>query len=490
MFNDSLYTKYRPKKFYDVYGQKYISEILTNQIKNKKFTHAYLFSGTRGTGKTTCARIFAKAINCLNNSDGNPCYECSMCNQKNSNFLNVVELDAASNNSVDQIKNIIEELKYLNFSGGYKIYILDEVHMLSMSAFNALLKTLEEPPEKIIFILSTTEIKKIPQTVISRCQKFEFKNIEIEDISRRLKYITDNEKIIIDEESLELISYMGNGSMRDSISILERVLLYTENVSIENVREILGITSNESILKLLEFVFKKDLNSSLKFIYEIFDMGLDVKNFINNFRNILRDLIFLKIDSKNLDLLVEKNRRNIDTMQELIKNITINELTVLIDKINEINDKGLFSECEYRVNLEIFIVKFLKVSSSKLILDKEDNKEIKSLNKTSEKNSVILTNWTKFLEYLKLKSMVYYSLLQHGNAHEVKGNSVFFKCNSMGILNRLKDINTKKHIEEHLSNFFNMEASFEIFLNDEDINRSIEDKIKDFFGEGVEIENK
>lgn len=489
MLNDSLYTKYRPKKFYDVYGQKYISEILKNQIKSKKFTHAYLFSGTRGTGKTTCARIFAKAINCINNSDGNPCYECSMCNQKNSNILNVVELDAASNNSVDQIKSLIEELKYLNFSGGYKIYILDEVHMLSMSAFNALLKTLEEPPEKIIFILSTTEIKKIPQTVISRCQKFEFNNIEIEDIVSRLKYITDHEEINIDKESLELISYMGNGSMRDSISILERVLLYTEDIYIENVRNILGITSSESILNLLDFIFSKDLNNSLKMIYEIFDKGLDVKSFINNFRNILRDLIFLKIDNTNCDLLIEKNYKNIERMRELIKNISINELTALIDKINEINDKGLFSESEYRINLEIFIVKFMKsnINTPKSVKSDEENKVLDKLN---ESEDLILKNWIKFLDYLKTKSMVYYSLLQHGNAQKVNGNRVFFKCNSMGILNRLKDVNTIKQIEENLKNFFNRTLIFEVFLNDENNNKSIEEKIKNFFGSDIEIENK
>lgn len=492
MLNDSLYTKYRPKKFYDVYGQKYISEILKNQIKSKKFTHAYLFSGTRGTGKTTCARIFAKAINCINNSDGNPCYECSMCSQENSNILNVVELDAASNNSVDQMKSLIEELRYLNFSGGYKIYILDEVHMLSMSAFNALLKTLEEPPEKIIFILSTTEIKKIPQTVVSRCQKFEFKNIENEDIINRLKYITDHEGISIDSESLELISYMGNGSMRDSISILERVLLYTECVNIENVRNILGITSSESILNLLDLIFKKDLNNSLKLIYEIFDRGLDVKNFINNLRNILRDLIFLKIDKTNCDLLVEKNHKNVEKMKELLENISINELTVLIDKINEINDKGLLSESEYRINLEIFVVKFLKRNTRAIKDDKniDLNKDLDNLSENNSKDELILNSWLKFLDYLKTKSMVYYSLLQHGSAHKIKGDKIFFKCNSMGILNRLKDVNTIKQIEESLKNFFSRKLEFEVFSEMENINKPIEYKVKKFFGDEIEIENK
>lgn len=495
MVNDSLYTKYRPKKFEDVYGQKYIQEILKNQIKLNKFTHAYLFSGTRGTGKTTCARIFSKAINCIHNEDGNPCYNCKVCNEKNINFLNVIELDAASNNSVDQIRNLIEELRYSNFSGGYKIYILDEVHMLSINAFNALLKTLEEPPENVIFILSTTEIRKIPQTIISRCQRFEFKNIEIKDIIKRLKYICENENILIDEESLEIIAYMGNGSMRDSISILERVLLYGENITSNDVRKILGITSREFIFELLNSIFKKDLNTSLKIIYKLFEEDVEIKLFIEDLRNILRDIIFLKLNSGNKELLNEKNEKNIEYMEKLSNLTSISDLSFLLDKINEILNKNLLTEIEYRIYLELLLIKHLNTTQKDYIENKSfieiKGETIKSNQENKSEGLFNENSWEEFLNYLKKNTyMVLYSLLQHGNVEKFYENKIFFKCNTQGILNRLKSENTIKQIEDVLKKFFSTSIIFEVFSNEEIRESKIEDKVRKFFGEDVEIENK
>ncbi len=495
MVNDSLYTKYRPKKFEDVYGQKYIQEILKNQIKLNKFTHAYLFSGTRGTGKTTCARIFSKAINCIHNEDGNPCYNCKVCNEKNINSLNVIELDAASNNSVDQIRNLIEELRYSNFSGGYKIYILDEVHMLSINAFNALLKTLEEPPENVIFILSTTEIRKIPQTIISRCQRFEFKNIEIKDIIKRLKYICENENISIDEESLEIIAYMGNGSMRDSISILERVLLYGENITSNDVRKILGITSREFIFELLNSIFKKDLNTSFKIIYKLFEEDVEIKLFIEDLRNILRDIIFLKLNSGNKELLNEKNEKNIEYMEKLSNLTSISDLSFLLDKINEISNKNLLTEIEYRIYLELLLIKHLNTTQKDYIENKSfieiKGETIKSNQENKSEGLFNENSWEKFLNYLKKNTyMVLYSLLQHGNVEKFYENKIFFKCNTQGILNRLKSENTIKQIEDALKKFFSTSIIFEVFSNEEIRESKIEDKMRRFFGDDVEIENK
>lgn len=497
MVNNSLYTKYRPRIFDDIYGQKYISEILRNQIKLRKFTHAYLFSGTRGTGKTSCARIFARAINCLNSVDGNPCYNCSMCNQDNNDFLNVFELDAASNNSVDQIKNIIEELRYTNFVGVYKVYILDEVHMLSINAFNVLLKTLEEPPSNVVFILSTTEIRKIPQTVISRCQKFEFRHIEVEDIVNRLNYISQMENIDIDDEALEIISYMGNGSMRDSISILERVLLYTECVRGDGVREILGITSGEIVFKFLNLLFSKDISLTLRFIAEIFDnKNYDIKNFLNSLRNTLRELIFLKIDRVNFDLLVEKNGRDLSFMDEISKNIEVNDLVFIIEHLNNILNKNIYMEIEFRIYLEIFILKYVK--SSEVVI-KEPLPEKKyffnsfGIEKENhpEKQEESLDNWDDFLIHLKKSGlMVLYSLLQNGCVNRVDHGKIFFKCNTIGILNRLKNIPTIRQIESEISKFYRKNFEFEVFtnLNDEEI--SIEDKIRSVFGNDFDIQNK
>lgn len=500
MIKGSLYSKYRPKVFEEVYGQKYISEILKNQIKYKKIAHAYLFSGTRGTGKTTCARIFAKAINCIENHEGNPCYKCSVCSDKNNNILNVIELDAASNNSVDQIRSLIEELKYSNFTGGYKVYILDEVHMLSMSAFNALLKTLEEPPENVVFILSTTELRKIPQTIISRCQKFEFKNIESKDIISRLSYITESEGIHIDEESLEFIAYMGNGSMRDSISVLERVLLYTDSITIKDVREILGVVSSECIFDFLGCLFKKDSYNSIKAIANIFDKDLDIKHFISKIRNVLRDLMFIKIDKIDRGLLIEKNNINVEKMENLIRDVDFEYIRLVVDEINNITNKQVIEESEFRVKLEIFIIKFCnnneKKISNNLIEQHSIENKVYVQNSKKEFNEEVtkqdLEQWKKFLVYLKeSKYMVIYSLLQYGVIDMFTNDRVNFKCNTEGIYKRLNDINTKKQIEEALKKYFGRSIFFQVSEGMKKIEEMhIEDKIKNFFGSNVEIENK
>lgn len=506
MLNDSLYTKYRPKTFDEVYGQKYISEILKNQVKSQKFTHAYLFSGTRGTGKTTCARIFSKAINCLNSLDGNPCYQCSMCNQENSNVLNIVELDAASNNSVEQIRNLIDELKYSNFVGGYKIYILDEVHMLSVSAFNALLKTLEEPPKNVVFILSTTEIKKIPHTVISRCQKFEFRNIELTDIVSRLRYIVESEKIEIDDECLEIVGNLGNGSMRDSITILEKILLYKDkNISADDVRDILGITSTEIIIKFLKSIFDKDLSNCLNLISKFFMDDIEMKNFVNDFRNVVRDLMFLKIDKLDFDLLVEKNKTNISDMEKLAEKVSLKDLTYFVDGLNEINTKNLSSNIEYRIYLEIFVIKmiegnyshnsgFVKKSNEGFESKEMNNYESINLvnqNKSVNNNIINSKSWNDFLDHLKKSSfMVLYSLLLNGVLSEVIDDRLKFKCNTEGILNRLKNQETIKQIEDNLFKYFGKNFKFDIYSEGFKENLNIEDKVKKFFGDGVEIENK
>lgn len=501
MLNDSLYTKYRPKTFDEVYGQKYISEILKNQVKSKKFTHAYLFSGTRGTGKTTCARIFSKAVNCLNSFDGNPCYNCSMCLQKNSDMLNVIELDAASNNSVEQIRNLIEELRYANFVGGYKIYILDEVHMLSISAFNALLKTLEEPPKNVLFILSTTEIKKIPHTVVSRCQRFEFRNIELLDIASRLRYIAENEKIQITDDCLELIGNLGNGSMRDAITILEKILIYKDvNISTDDVRDILGITSTALIIDFFKGIFEKDLGKCLTIISKLFIDDVEIKNFITDFRNVVRDLMFLKIEKLDFDLLVEKNKENISNMIEVSKQIEFRELTYIVDGLNEICSKNLSSDIEYRIYLEMFVIKLIEGNSNyehqnfyqtPKVKIKSDRKEYEDKFKEKEGANFNLKSWSEFLDYLKKSSfMVLYSLLLNGDLSEASDNKLKFKCNTEGILNRLKDENTINQIQDNLFKYFNKKFEFIVYFEGGVKNLNIEDKIKSFFGEDIEIENK
>ncbi|BAK55815.1 DNA polymerase III, subunits gamma and tau [Candidatus Arthromitus sp. SFB-mouse-Japan] len=493
MDNNSLYIKYRPVKFKDICGQENVSSILKNQVKSHKFSHAYLFSGIRGTGKTTCARIFAKAINCINNVNGEPCYECRSCNSTYE-ILNIVELDAASNNSVDQIRTLVEELRYSNFVDGYKVYILDEVHMLSISAFNALLKSLEEPPSNVVFILSTTEIKKIPKTIISRCQKFEFKNIDNKNIIDRLKYIVESENISIDFESISLISKLADGSMRDAISILERVMLSADNITFEHSRRILGITSSEMIFDIIDNLRLNKLNKILLIISKIFEDSLNIKSFINDFRNVLRDIMFLKINKENLNILIEKNSLNIKNIMAISEILDFDYIYMVLSELNKINDMGNLSDIEYRVYLEMLIVRIVYDGGESLLnksgFDLQSEVKKSDFNDTANKN-IKFDKWNDFLKYLKMnKHMVLYSLLTNGDLKDMSSDSIVFKCNTEGILNRLKKRDTLREIKTNLFDFFGGSIEFELFFSNEVEEDNIQHKLKGYFGDEIEIQNK
>lgn len=493
MDNNSLYIKYRPIKFGDICGQEDISSILKNQVKLHKFSHAYLFSGIRGTGKTTCARIFAKAINCINNVDGEPCYKCSLCNSTHE-ILNVIELDAASNNSVDQIRTLVEELRYSNFVDGYKVYILDEVHMLSMSAFNALLKSLEEPPSNVVFILLTTEIKKIPRTIVSRCQKFEFKNVDNKNIINRLKYIAENEKIRIDYESISLISRLADGSMRDAISILERILLSSNNITFEHARKILGITSNEMIFDIINNLRLNKLNDILLIISKIFEDNLDIKNFINDFRNILRDIMLLKINKENLNILIEKNSLNIKNIMDISENLDFDYVYMILSEVNKMNDMRNLSDIECRVYLEMLIIRIIcdnkeSLSNKSIVSTKSEEKKL-DLDIAINKN-VEFSKWDEFLKYIKgNKHMVLYSLLTNGVLKDINNDRIVFECTTEGILNRLKKNDTLREIKANLFDFFGSNLEFELVFSNGFEGNNIQHKLKGYFGDTVEIQNK
>ena len=259
----TLYRKYRPQKFEDVVGQEVVKKVLINSIKDNKIGHAYIFSGPRGTGKTSMAKIFAKAVNCLNNKDGNLCGECEVCTKNQNEEIDIVEIDAASNNGVDEIREIRNNTKLLPIQYKYKVYIIDEVHMLSPSAFNALLKTLEEPPSHVIFILATTEFNKIPTTVVSRCQKFDFKKIKTTDIIKRIKHILELENKGLDDEIIEFIAKLSNGGLRDAINLLDQVLsLNKKDINIEDVYEITGYIKNDDIFNLLKQMFAGNIKET------------------------------------------------------------------------------------------------------------------------------------------------------------------------------------------------------------------------------------
>ena len=262
----ALYRVYRPQKFEDVVGQEHITKTLRNQIENNNIGHAYLFSGTRGTGKTSTAKIFARAVNCLESKDQEPCNNCDVCKDiLNDNIMDVVEIDAASNNSVDDIRELRESVKYSPTKAKYKVYIIDEVHMLSQGAFNALLKTLEEPPSYVIFILATTEPHKIPATILSRCQRFDFKRVTVKDITSRMKKICSEEDIEVEDKALNLIARNSQGALRDALSILDQCISFgDEKIEYNDVVELLGTVNIEQLFDLAQYIINQDTKESLK----------------------------------------------------------------------------------------------------------------------------------------------------------------------------------------------------------------------------------
>ena len=292
----ALYRKYRPRTFSEVVGQEHITETLKHQVASGNINHAYLFTGSRGTGKTSTAKIFAKAVNCAHNINGEPCYECDVCKALASeNNADIMEIDAASNNRVDEIRDIREKVKFLPVNGKYKVYIIDEVHMLTDQAFNALLKTLEEPPEHIIFILATTEVHKLPQTILSRCMRFDFRLIPVETLMNLIRGIFNKEGIKCDEDALKLIALAGEGSCRDTISVADCVSAFCQgNITLEGAQKVLGTSDTKEYVKLYDAINKKDIGTALQVLQDNFNAGKNMTVFAKDLTLHARNLLVMK----------------------------------------------------------------------------------------------------------------------------------------------------------------------------------------------------
>lgn len=292
----ALYRKYRSKTFDEIVGQKHILTSLKNQIKNDEIGHAYLFTGTRGTGKTSIAKIFAKAINCPNAVDGNPCNECDVCKSVMSGAsVDVFEIDAASNNRVDEIRELREKVKYPPVNCKYKVYIIDEVHMLTDSAFNALLKTLEEPPQYVVFILATTEVQKLPATILSRCLRFDFKLLTEEELENHLKFVFDDSGIKYEKEALSIIARLGAGSVRDCLSIADMCVAYSNrNVTYDSVLEAVGMTDRETLSLLTKCILEKNEGGLLSTIDKVAKLGKNITQLIKDLTSFIRDVMVVK----------------------------------------------------------------------------------------------------------------------------------------------------------------------------------------------------
>lgn len=402
MAYQALYRKYRPTNFDEVVGQTHIIQTLKNAIVQNRIAHAYLFCGPRGTGKTSIAKIFAKTLNCTNSQDA-PCGVCENCKMAaNGSHPDIIEIDAASNNGVDEVRNLIDKVKYAPMQGKYKIYIIDEVHMMTSGAFNALLKTIEDPPAHVIFIFATTEPNKVLPTIISRCQRFDFNKVSMHDIKYRLSVVCKNEGIEIDENGLTLIAQLADGGMRDALSILDQCVAYcSSHIDVDDIRKIYGVVTSEDIGKLFYSVYKKDVDSFVKDIQKYSDMGMDIKRLTADFIHMLKDSLILDY-SENSTLVSDMNK---DMIRKYFKLAPINFRIKCMEELMDTYNKYTYASNA----LDYLEASLLKISSysyeSKIhIIDSDYNdfKEIEeeenyetSYDDTSDNSDIIEKNIQK-----------------------------------------------------------------------------------------------
>lgn len=354
----ALYRKWRPDTFEEVKGQEHIVTTLRNQLTHDRIGHAYLFCGTRGTGKTTVAKLFAKAVNCEHPVEGSPCGTCASCRSiAEGSSMNVIEIDAASNNGVDNIREIRDEVQYSPTEGKYKVYIIDEVHMLSIGAFNALLKTLEEPPSYVIFILATTEAHKIPITILSRCQRYDFRRISIETISDRLSDLMEREGQQVEKKAIDYIAKVADGSMRDALSLLDQCIAFYlgETLTYEKCLDVLGAVDTEVFIRLLTAVEEKEVTKAVDLIDEIIWQGRELGQFITDFTWFMRNLLLIK-SSKDSASRLDFSKENLKSMEQMADKLSLEALMRYIRIFSELSNTIKYAS-QKRVVLELAVIK-------------------------------------------------------------------------------------------------------------------------------------
>lgn len=394
-----LYRKWRPKIFADVVGQPHVTTTLKNELKSSRIAHAYLFTGSRGTGKTTCAKILAKAINCLDLKDGDPCGECDNCKGiENGTIMDVVEIDAASNNGVDNIRDLREESSFTPSVAKYRVYIIDEVHMLSIGAFNALLKTLEEPPEHVVFILATTEVHKLPATILSRCQRFDFHRIDSSEIYKRLKYITEQEGKILNEDAGMLIASLSDGALRDALSLLDQCMGKAKNViTTEIVVQTAGLAGNEHLFQIVNLISEKNISQLISTIDELYMQSKDMGRLLEELTEHFRNMMLIKIMSapRHMMVVTDDDYKKLEIQSKIFKlDDIISIMESLEDTLQKLN-KGINAKTE----LELLMIKLCSPN-----LDEQINtlsKKIETLEKVIKNNDVPISKQT-FLENSKV----------------------------------------------------------------------------------------
>ena len=524
----ALYRAYRPQTFKDVVGQEHIIRTLKNQIQNGNVGHAYLFCGTRGTGKTSTAKIFARAVNCIDSVNEEPCNECEVCKDiLNDNIMDVIEIDAASNNSVDDVREIRENVKYTPAKCKYKVYIIDEVHMLSQGAFNALLKTLEEPPSYVIFILATTEPHKIPATILSRCQRFDFKRVTVQDMSSRMKEICEDVNIEVDERALNLIARNSQGALRDALSILDQCMSFSDDkIEYKDVVDLLGTVNIEQLFEMAEYVIKEDTKKCLEILNEFVIWGKDIKNLIDDLIEHFRNLMICKV-STELDEIISLPEETIEQLKAQSSLIETNDIIRILNILSETQD-NIKSSSNPRVLAEVSIMKLsqpmfdeskeslikrlanleeiikrgnIKVTTDKTTSTEESQVDIVVENKQPEVEEVyyeevksedvklVEKSWENILMNIKKdKNMPVYAILREAKDFNVYANDLYiiFDDNFAFAKNKLNDPKTLGYIENVVRDTLNRSFSIKIILKSESKNINLEiEKVEKDKGEQI-----
>lgn len=535
----ALYRKYRPKTFDEVLGQEHVTTTLKNQIISGNIGHAYLFSGTKGTGKTSTAKIFSRAVNCLHPVNGNPCNECEICKGiMDESIMDVIEMDAASNRKIEDIRELKDKVIYPPAKAKYKIYIVDEVHMLTNQAFNALLKTLEEPPRHLIFILATTDVQKLPQTIISRCQRFDFRRLTSRDIVSNMRNILDKLNVKIDDSILHLIARNSDGAMRDALSLLDQLISYSSNLTYQDALKILGIANMDFIFSLVENIKNRKIEDSLLAINDIIQEGKDIIQFIKDLIYHYRNLLIAKTSNNAVEIMDMDE----GMAKEYIKQSSDMTLDYILRSIEILNDseKRMSWSTQPRIILEMAVIKLINLEERMSLEDRvrnleemiskgevsaiqnrkqpvpkkaEENRNIthrieKEDKKEKEEKAeqlgtfddggeisieAIKVNWDKILRIVKGKDIKTNAFLKEGKPFFFSDNVLTIAYDDRHIFHKeaMGKPNNKELVENIISSLFNKNIKIKLILESDREEDRIEDKediIKDvinFFGEDI-----
>ena len=501
MEHQSLYRKWRPQTFEDIIGQKHITQTLMNAISLNRISHAYIFSGPRGVGKTSTARILAKSLNCESGPTLHPCNKCERCVRITDGYsMDVIEIDGASNNGVDSIRELRNKVNFAPAEGRYKIYIIDEVHMLSQGAFNALLKTLEEPPQHVIFVFATTDPHKIPSTILSRCQWFNFKRISLVDIIAKLNMIVKDEKLNIDDKTLNLIARSSTGSMRDAESALDQIIAYCgKDITSQSVREVLGIIEEETFFEFIEAIIKNDPLKGIEIVNRTSDLGEDASQFIKNLMEYVHNLSLIKVCQKevaNLQGIFTENRERLLEQSKMIK---LEKLFNMVDYLAEAERKMRYTRHPW-ILLEMLVIKFTAGENHSLKEVEEENNgyfsdfsAMKELSESGKKNTVIREEippkkkihdkvktkevsadldfnqaWATILNKIKETKISVYSFIIANNLINIENNKLIIGFNKKYIFHKesLEKKNNKILLQELIKAETGRVLTIECIIND------------------------